>query len=100
MGEAFDPYHKWLGIPPEDQPADHYRLLGLKALESDPDAIEAAADQRMAHLRTYQAGKQSDLSQKLLNEVAAAKVCLLKPAKKPPTTSSCGRSWRPKPLPP
>ena len=82
MGEAFDPYHKWLGIPPEDQPADHYRLLGLKALESDPDAIEAAADQRMAHLRTYQAGKQSDLSQKLLNEVAAAKVCLLKPAKK------------------
>ena len=59
MVEAFDPYHKWLGIPPEDQPPDHYRLLGLKALESDPDAIEAAADQRMAHLRTYQKGKQA-----------------------------------------
>jgi len=82
MAEAFDPYHKWLGIPPEDQPPDHYRLLGLKALESDRDAIESAADQRMAHLRTYQTGKQSGLSQAMLNEVAAAKICLLNPAKK------------------
>lgn len=82
MPEAFDPYHKWLGIPPEEQPANHYRLLGIKPLETDPDVVEAAADQRMAHLRTYQAGKQSGLSQKLLNEVAAAKICLMNPAKK------------------
>ena len=27
---AFDPYHQWLGIPPEQQPPDHYALLGLK----------------------------------------------------------------------
>lgn len=82
MTQAFNPYHKWLGIPPEEQPANHYRLLGIAVFESDPDVIEAAADQRMAHLRNYQAGKHSELSQKLLNEVAAAKICLLNPQKR------------------
>jgi hypothetical protein len=77
MAVAFDPYYKWLGIPPEEQPANHYRLLGLRLFESDPEVIEAASDQRMAHLRTYQTGQYSALSQKLLNEVAGAKVCLI-----------------------
>lgn len=36
----------------------------------------------MAHLRNYQTGKHADLSQRLLNEVAAARVCLLNGAKK------------------
>ena len=79
---VFDPYHKWLGIPPEDQPPSHYRLLGLRAFEADPDVIQAAADQRMAHLRNYQTGQHADLSQRLLNEVAAARVCLLNPVKR------------------
>ena len=35
-----------LGIPPEEQPAHHYRLLGIKPLEDDPDVIEEAADRR------------------------------------------------------
>jgi len=78
----FDPYHKWLGIPPAEQPPNHYRLLGIQLLESDPDVIVAAADQRMAHLRTFQTGKHTELSQELLNEVAAAKLCLLKPEEK------------------
>ena len=30
--EAIDPYHKWLGIPPHEQPANHYRLLGSHCL--------------------------------------------------------------------
>ncbi len=25
----FDPYYRWLSIPREEQPADHYRLLGI-----------------------------------------------------------------------
>ena len=82
MSDSFNPYHKWLGIPLEEQPANLYRLLAVAPFESDPDVIESAADQRMAHLRTFQAGKHSALSQKLLNEVAAAKVCLLRPDKK------------------
>ena len=82
MPSQFDPYHKWLGIPPEEQPPNHYRLLGIKPFEEDPDVIEAAADQRMGHLRTFQSGKHAQLSQRLLNQVAAAKVCLLNPDQK------------------
>jgi hypothetical protein len=50
MSIAFDPYHKWLGIPVNEQPANHYRLLGIAKFEDDPDVIDAAADQRMAHV--------------------------------------------------
>lgn len=78
----FDPYYRWLAIPPEEQPPHHYRLLGLALFESSPEVIEAAADQRMAHLRTHQAGPHGPLSQKLLNEVSTAKLCLLKPERK------------------
>lgn len=78
----FDPYYKWLAIPPEEQPPNHYRLLGISLFENDADVIQAAADQRMSHLRTYQSGQHSSLSQKLLNEVAGAKLCLLSAGKK------------------
>ena len=80
--EDFDPYRKWLGIPPVEQPPDHYRLLGIGRFEDDPDTISNAADRQMSHLRTFQAGPHSALSQKLLNEIAAARLCLLDPAKK------------------
>jgi hypothetical protein len=82
MSERFDPYHVWLGIPADEQPADHYRLLGVRRLESNEDVIINAADQRMAFLRTFQAGKHSRESQNLLNEIAVAQACLLDPAKK------------------
>ena len=42
MSEAFDPYHRWLGISPKDQPPDHYRLLGIEQFESDLRVIGAA----------------------------------------------------------
>ncbi|HXT60941.1 MAG TPA: hypothetical protein VN699_20040 [Pirellulales bacterium] len=77
MAEAFDPYHKWLGISPKDQPPNHYRLLGIELFESDPDVVEGAADQRMSHVRTFQTGQNSALSQRILNELSAAKLCLL-----------------------
>jgi hypothetical protein len=80
--EQFDPYRKWLGIPPAEQPPDHYRLLGIAAFEDDPDVIENAADRQMAHVRRYQTGKRGAESQRLLNELASAKVCLLDPEKK------------------
>lgn len=82
MSQAFDPYHKWLGIPKDEQPPHHYRLLAIRVFEDDPDVIQAAADRQMAHLRTYQTGPNAALSQRLLNQVAAARVCLLKPTQK------------------
>lgn len=82
MTDHFDPYHKWLGIPPAEQPPDLYRLLGTVRFEDDPDVIANAADQRMAHLRHFQAGPHGAESQRLLNEVAAARVVLLNAEKK------------------
>jgi formylglycine-generating enzyme required for sulfatase activity len=78
----FDPYYKWLGIPPSEQPPNHYRLLGIALFESDPDVISNAADRQMIHVRTFQSGKRAELSQKVLNALAAARVCLLDPKKK------------------
>jgi len=72
MEPDFDPYRKWLGIPPQDQPPNHYRLLGLELFE-----IATAADGRMAQLKRFQTGKYSAYSQRLLNEIAKARVCLL-----------------------
>src|ERR1017187_9296437 len=82
MPEAFDAYYKWLGIDPEDQPADYYRLLGIKLFQADADVIAHAADKQMAHVRSFQAGQHSALSQKILNEIAAARICLLSPTNK------------------
>jgi hypothetical protein len=80
--DVFDPYRKWLGIPPADQPPNHYRLLGIGLFEDDADTISIAADRQMAHVRTFQTGPHSALSQKLLNELAAARISLLDPKKK------------------
>jgi len=79
---AFDPYYKWLGIPPESQPADHYRLLGLRLFEEDRDVIASAADRQMLHVKSFAAGKYSHHSQALLGELARAKLCLLNAARK------------------
>jgi hypothetical protein len=82
MGVMFDPYHKWLGIPPADQPPNHYRLLGLVLFESDVEVIDVAAEQRVSYLRICASGEHVGLSQKLLNEVAAVRLCLLNATKK------------------
>ena len=82
MEDTFDAYHIWLGIPRKNQPPNHYCLLGIELFEESTDAILNAADQRMDHLRGFQIGPHSALSQKLLNQVAAARLCLLDPAKK------------------
>jgi WD40 repeat protein len=90
----FDPYHKWLGIPREEQPPNHYRLLGLSLFETDLEVIDAAANRQMAYLQGCATGTHSLLSQRLLNEVASARLCLLTPEKKA-TYDARVRSKRP-----
>jgi hypothetical protein len=82
MSGTFNGYHVWLGIPPNEQPPNHYRLLGIAAFETDLDVIEHAADRQMAHVRTFQSGRHAALSQQILNELAVARLCLLSPEKK------------------
>src|SRR3954464_2005089 len=82
MAGDFDPYYTWLGIRPEEQPPDHYRLIGLRQFEDNPDVIANATDRQMQFLRSMQVGKNAALSQTLLNEISAAGGCLLDPQRK------------------
>jgi hypothetical protein len=82
MAEAFDPYYIWLGIPPEEQPADYYRLLGVRRFETNLEVIANAADQRVRHLRSMQTGKRQAETQRLLNEISSASGTLLDPDKR------------------
>lgn len=77
MSDEFDPYFKWLGIAPKDQPPNYYRLLGIDLFVSDPDVISNSADRQMMLIRTFQTGKYAALSQRLLNEIAYARSVLL-----------------------
>ncbi len=79
---GFNPYHKWLGIPPEEQPPNHYRLLSLITFEDDFDVIEAAVERQMGYLHQIATGPHLEQAQQILNELAAAKLCLLNPEQK------------------
>src|SRR5262245_61442941 len=80
--ESFDPYYTWLGIPPDEQPANFYRLLGLRKYENNREVISHAADARMAHLKTFQTGKRAQVCQKLLTEISGAVKTLLNDEKR------------------
>ena len=80
--QRFDAYAEWLGIPPHEQPADHYRLLGLPRFEADAVKVAAAADERMTRVRSFQLGPNAALSQKILNELSAARATLLSPQRR------------------
>ncbi|MCH2131268.1 MAG: hypothetical protein MK179_19165 [Pirellulaceae bacterium] len=73
----FDPYHKWLGIPPDERPLDFYRLLGVPRFESDSEVIASAAGRQMAHVKSFGKGPQADIARKVFNELAKARTCLL-----------------------
>lgn len=82
MPPSFDPYHKWLGIAPKEQPPNHYRLLALDLFESDPDVIDAAANRQMSYLQQRASGANAAMAQQLLNAVSAARLVLLDAKKK------------------
>ncbi|MDA1017679.1 MAG: malectin domain-containing carbohydrate-binding protein [Planctomycetota bacterium] len=77
MAEEFDPYYIWLGIPPKDQPPNHYRLLGIEQFEHHADVIDAAANRQTSYLQDMASGPHRKSSQSLLNEIAGARRCLL-----------------------
>jgi hypothetical protein len=73
----FDPDPKWLDIPPSEQPPDYYRLLGIDLFESNPAVIVDAATRRMASVNSSPSIPQAEVRQRILNEIAAARNCLL-----------------------
>ena len=79
MADTFDPYSEWLGIEGGPRPPDHYRLLGLKQFESDPESIARAADAAMAKVRRVRPGAHLAEWSQLLDHIGATKACLLDP---------------------
>ncbi|MEK6234878.1 MAG: protein kinase, partial [Planctomycetales bacterium] len=79
---SFDPYHRWLGIPPKHQPPNYYRLLGIEIFEDDAEVIDAAANQRMGYVQQRASGDHAADAQKILGEISKARLCLLHSAKK------------------
>lgn len=80
--ENYDAYHLWLGIPPEEQPPSHYRLLGVRLFEQNVEVIRNAADRQRSHVKRLGINQYEKLGQDLLNEIEAAKICLLRPEKR------------------
>lgn len=78
----FNPYTAWLRIPADQLPADYYRLLGLKRFETERAKIDAAVEMRVGFLQDVSNGVHVNEAQKLLSEVARARLCLLNPAKR------------------
>lgn len=74
---GFDPYRKWLGIPSEEQPPNFYRLLGISLDESDPEAIEAAAERQGTFVRKFRGTPHDEAAALILFEVDQAKHTLL-----------------------
>ena len=77
MSTSFDPYHKWLGIPPKDQPPHYYRLLGIDLFEGDAEVIEAAANRQMTYIQGCATGEYVAESQQLMTEITKARIALL-----------------------
>ncbi len=80
--DDYDAYHLWLGIPPDEQPPSHYRLLGVRLFEQNVEVIRNAADRQRAHVKRLGINQYEKRGQDLLNEIEAAKICLLKPEKR------------------
>ena len=78
MPIEFDPYVTWLGIQNIERPLDHYALLGLPRFESSKKLIDQHSVQRIELLQDIATGsEQVELSQKILNEISAARICLM-----------------------
>jgi len=72
----------WFDSACSQRPLNHYHLLGLEFFESRPEVIEAAATRITLFLQDVADGPDRERAEQLLQDVAAAQLCLLGPAKK------------------
>jgi len=68
-------------------------LLGVQPFEADLDVISSAATARWRTCDVFKRAAQEQ-SQQLLNELSAARVCLLQPEKKAHYDPACGEAER------
>jgi hypothetical protein len=77
----FDPYEKWLGIPVDQRPVDHYQLLDVDPDEDDLEVIQEAVDRRTAKVQRHEE-KHPELCARILKEIEQAGATLFNPAKR------------------
>jgi hypothetical protein len=82
MDNSFNPYHVFLGLSGQLSSPNYYQILALPERESDSAAITAAADRATVRVRSQRPGQHAAQWSRLLDEIQAAKTCLLDPAKK------------------
>lgn len=79
MPDTFNPYREWLGLESVAATPDHYALLGLPQNEQDPQRIQQAAERATIRVRSHRPGAQAADWARILDEIQAAKNCLLDP---------------------
>ncbi|MEX2176035.1 MAG: hypothetical protein WD872_16860 [Pirellulaceae bacterium] len=79
MAESFQPYREWLGLPDDVSQPTYYQLLGLAEFESDPQKIALGGDRATTKVRSFRPGKHAKAWSDLIDEIFAAKTCLLDP---------------------
>ncbi|HQU45970.1 MAG TPA: hypothetical protein PK867_24365, partial [Pirellulales bacterium] len=82
MSTTPNPYRDWLGIESPSATPSYYELLGLPPLESDTGKIGAAFQRQSQRLSPHLSGGDSDAAQRLLAELAEARMTLLTPTAK------------------
>ena len=82
MSPVFNPYSEWLGIGLHSGTPTYYELLDLRALESDTAKIEAAYQQQSAKIAAQLAGRHVADAQRVMGELAEARMTLLTPTAK------------------
>lgn len=91
MAEQPDVYKQWLGITDTERPLSYYQLLRVSKFEDSSEKVRANYRKLNAHVRKYATGKYAALSQKLLNELARAMLCLTDAQRKREYDASLGR---------
>lgn len=80
MTASLNPYHQWLDLQPELNSPSYYQMLGLTEGESNGSRIADAADRAIARVRAFKPGPHASEWSRLIDELKAAKQCLLDPA--------------------
>ena len=92
MGKELDVYRDWLGIEDPTRPLSYYQLLRVKKFEDNATKIRSHYRKMNTHVRKYGAGEYGRQSQKLLNELAKAMLCLTDAKRKREYDASLGRT--------
>lgn len=74
---AFDPYHRWLGIPKDKRPPTHYQILGIAPDERSQFVIRGAAERQRQYVLSFEHGVRRDMADEVLGAIADAEIVLL-----------------------